>query len=167
MKMNTIEDLFYDLTLLSNRQIEKKFLFFGEGIARKVFAVNDDYVIKIAKGIDGLFQNQVEYYVYKNVNNALLSYLCPIVAFDTRILLMKRAVPISKYNHSKKINLNSIREEKNSADDLNYLTDRYYLYHNDIVSSSSWGKLNNKNVLIDYGCTSLAGDRYYGKLFNL
>jgi len=165
--MKTIDDLFYTLTLLSDKQIAKKFSYLGEGIARKVFAIDDDYVVKVAKGVDGLFQNQVEYYVYRNVDNTLLSYLCPIVAFKPRILLMKRAVPISKYNHNKKVNLNTIREEKYSADDLNYLADNFYLYYNDIVSSSSWGKLDNKNVLIDYGCTSVSGDNYYGRLFHL
>lgn len=165
--MMTVDDLFYNLTILSDKQIENKFLYLGEGIARKVFAINDEYVVKTAKGLDGLFQNQVEYYVYRHVNSTLLSYLCPIVAFLPRILLMKRAIPLSKYNHNKRINLNNIREEKNSSADLNYLADRYYLYYNDIVSSSSWGELDNKNVLIDYGCTSTLGDRYYGRIFHL
>lgn len=165
--MKTMEDFFYTLTHLSNKQIESEFLYLGEGIARKVFAIDDEYVIKIAKGVDGFFQNQVENYVYKNVNNTLLSYLCPIVAFHPRIILMKRAKPLSKFNHNKRINLNTIREEKNSATDLSYLADRYYLYYNDIISSSSWGELNKKNVLIDYGCTSVTGDRYYGRLFHI
>ena len=165
--MKTMEDFFYTLALLNNKQIENNFLFLGEGIARKVYALDDDHVIKIAKGVDGLFQNQVEYYVYRKVNTKLLSYLCPILAFNPKMILMKRAIPLSKYNRNKRINLNTIREEKNSAADLNYLAERYYLYYNDIVSSSSWGELNNKNVLIDYGCTSVAGDRYYGHLFDI
>ena len=165
--MKTMDNFFYNLTLLTNKEIERKFLYLGEGIARKVFAVDDNYVIKIAKGVDGYFQNQVEHYVYRNVNSTLLSYLCPIVAFRPRILLMKRALPLSTRNSNKSINLNAIREEKNSASDLNYLATRYYLYYNDIVSPSSWGQLNDKNVLIDYGCCSVKGDRYYGNLFHM
>ncbi|MBC8060881.1 MAG: hypothetical protein H7Y18_09465 [Clostridiaceae bacterium] len=165
--MKTIEDFFYNVKQLSDRQIEDKFLYLGEGIARKVYAIDDEYVIKIAKGVDGLFQNQVEYYVYSKVNSTLLSYLCPILAFHPRILLMKRAIPLSNYNQNKRINLKTIRKEKNSETKLNYLADKYYLYYNDIISSSSWGELNKKNVLIDYGCTSVSGDRYYGKLFHI
>jgi hypothetical protein len=165
--MNNSTILFNDILSLSDRQIKNKFLFLGEGIARKVYAINDDYVIKVAKGLDGYYQNQVEYYVYKNVDKYLLTFLCPIVAFTPRIVIMRRAKPLSKYKQRSKINFNNIRKEKDAGDALSYLSDRYYLYYNDIVCSTSWGKLNDTNVLIDYGCTNEYGDRYYSKLFHI
>ncbi len=165
--MRNAEKLLHELLPLSDRQISKHFMFLGEGIARKVYAINDNYVMKVSKGIDGYFQNNVENYVYNTVEEDLLKYLCPILAFNSRILIMQRAMPLSKKLLTKRINLNSVRKEKNALDDLTYLTRKYYLYYNDILSVSSWGQINNVNILIDYGCTNEVGDYYYGNLFKM
>lgn len=94
--MRNAEKLLHELLPLSDRQISKHFMFLGEGIARKVYAINDNYVMKVSKGIDGYFQNNVENYVYNTVEEDLLKYLCPILAFNSRILIMQRAMPLSK-----------------------------------------------------------------------
>lgn len=160
-------DIFFeDILFLTDSQIKRKYLYLGEGIARKVYAINDNYVIKVAKGLDGYFQNKVENYIFETVDSNLLKYLCPIVAYTPRIIMMKRAEPLSN-SKKNRINLSTIRKEKDSAFDLNYLANKYYLYYNDVLSASSWGNYKGDNVLIDYGCANEKGDRYYGRLFHM
>ena len=59
----------------------------GEGIARKVFALNKNLVVKVAKGEDGLHQNFVESYIFKNAPYNLKRYLCPVLLYNKRILI--------------------------------------------------------------------------------
>lgn len=158
-------DLFNRLYRNDKKEIRKKYKFLGEGISRKVYAINNDYVVKLAKGEDGIYQNKIEYYVYSNSGDYLRKYLCPIVWFKPEMLIMRRAEPLSEYIKSRFLSLDSLRPEKNAVSDINLLTNKFLLDYEDIISTSSWGKLENTNVLIDYGCTSRIGDNFYDFLF--
>lgn len=165
--MNYLNNYLNKLLSLNNKEIHKNFIYIGEGIARKVYIINDKYVLKLAKGLDGYYQNNVENYVYNNVERDLLKYFCPIVAFSPRIIIMRRATPLSEIFHNKKINIAYLRKDKNVIEDLKYLVNNFYLYSSDIFSKSSWGKLDSEYVLIDYGCTSEKGDYFYRNIFGI
>ena len=45
--------LFKTICKMSNKEIAKKYAFLGEGICRKVYSINEDYVVKVAKIDDG------------------------------------------------------------------------------------------------------------------
>jgi hypothetical protein len=158
-------DLFNSIYNTGRKRIQKKYKFLGEGVSRKVYALDDNYVIKLAKGEDGIYQNKIEYYVFTSSSENLKKYLCPIVWFRPEMLIMRRAVPMKKFVKSRFIMLNTLWPDMNSVNEINYLARRYLLDYNDIISTSSWGKLNNANVLIDYGCTSRIGDNIYDFLF--
>ncbi len=158
--------LFKEIYSLSETQIDKKYKYLGEGISRQVYSINEDYVVKVAKGDDGAYQNRIEHYVYTHADKYLLKYLCPIVCFKPHRIIMRRAVPLSQYYKGKHVDLNAIRPEKSSYIDLNKLTKDFILDYGDIISTSSWGVYKNENVLIDYGCTSYVGDVVYNILFN-
>jgi hypothetical protein len=155
------ELLFKNVCFLSNRQISKKYKYLGEGISREVYAINEDFVVKVAKGKEGIYQNRVEHHVYIHVDKNLLKYLCPIVWFQPDKLIMRRAIPLSKYNKNQFIDINSIRPEKDLIVDLKQLANSFLLFYEDIISTSSWGIYKNERVLIDYGCTEQIGDIYY------
>lgn len=150
---------------LSDRQISHRYKYIGEGIARRVYELNDDYVIKLAKGREGFYQSKVEYYVFTHVNTNTLKYLCPIVWFTPRMVIMRRAIPLTKITKSRHVDLYTIRPEEHAARDLKTLALDFFLYYKDIINITSWGKLDDNNVLIDYGCTSRVGDVYYDMLF--
>jgi hypothetical protein len=159
--MSNSTRLFYNIYNMDIKEISKRFQFLGEGISRAVFAVNDDYVIKVAKGREGLYQNKVEKYVFTHSGKDLRKYLCPIIWFKPDMLVMPRAVPLSFFTSKKYLDIKKIRSEPEAFEDLKLLTKRFYLFYEDIVSVSSWGLLDNKPVLIDYGCTNERGDIYY------
>ena len=143
-------------------EINAKFLFLGEGISRVVFAIDDNYVIKVSKGREGLYQNRVENYVYTHAKAEFRKYLCPIIWTKPDVIVMPRAIQLSSLTSEKYIDLKTIRPEISAKRDLLHLAKRFYLYYNDIKSVSSWGIVNNIAMLIDYGCTNEEGDRYYG-----
>jgi hypothetical protein len=150
---------------LSDRQITKKYKYLGEGISRKVYGIDENYVVKISKNSDGIYQNRIENYVYTHVEKDIKKYLCPILCFNPDRIIMRRAIPICKYQKSKLVDLNEIRPEESSYNDLNELARKFMLEYEDVISASSWGVYNNENVLIDYGCTSYFGDFVYSALF--
>jgi len=158
--------LFKNICNKSNNEITKKYEFLGEGISREVYAINKDYVVKIAKLDDGEYQNRVENHVYTHATKNLIKYLCPIVWFEPARIIMRRAIPLSSLISDKYINLKTIRKEKESYDELNKLTTTFILLPDDICSTSSWGIYNNEIVLIDYGCTTYLGDAFYNALYN-
>lgn len=158
--------LFDKIYSLSAKQIAKNYKYLGEGISRKVYAIDKNYVVKVSKNRDGIYQNRIEHYVYTHVSKELKKYLCPIVCFNTEKIIMRRAIPLYKYHKSEWVDLNKVRPEESSQDDLNRLAKKFMLEYEDVLSTSSWGVYNNENVLIDYGCTSYFGDFVYSTLFN-
>nr|WP_243447761.1 hypothetical protein [Clostridium perfringens] len=91
MDIDDINILIKYLSNLPMKEYKKKFTFLGEGIARKVFALNKNLVVKVAKDEDGLHQNFVESYIFKNAPYNLKRYLCPVLLYNKRILIMPRA----------------------------------------------------------------------------
>jgi len=157
--------LFEKIYSLSDKKITKKYKYLGEGISRQVYAIDENYVVKISKNRDGIYQNRIENYVYNNVDKDLKKYLCPIVCFNPNRIIMRRAIPIYKRGENKWIDLQKIRPEESSYNDLNKLAAKFMLEYEDVISATSWGVYNNENVLIDYGCTSYFGDYVYSILF--
>lgn len=159
--MSSINKIFNTIYSMNSRELKRRFTFLGEGISRAVYALNDEYVIKIAKGREGLYQNRVERYVYNHANNTLKSYLCPILWYKPRMIVMPRAIPLSQITSNEFVDLKTIRSEPDAYNDLLYLTRKFYLFFEDIEATSSWGLINGVPVLIDYGCTSEEGDWFY------
>lgn len=161
MIINNINMLMKYLNSLSLKDFKKNFDFLGEGIARKVFSLNHDLVIKVAKGEDGLHQNFVEAYVYKNTPPNLKRYLCPVCAYNKKILLMKKAEVFPSFRKDNYINVENLREEDSLLADLHLLEKQFFLFREDLYAKSSWGFIDDNFYLIDYGCTNPRGDLIY------
>ena len=149
------------LNSLSLKDFKRNFDFLGEGIARKVFSFNHDLVIKVAKGEDGLHQNFVEAYVYKNASPNLKRYLSPVCAYNKKILLMKKAEVFPSLRKDNYINVEDLREEDSLLADLHLLEKQFFLFREDLYTKSSWGFIDDNFYLIDYGCTNPKGDLIY------
>lgn len=164
LNINTIRQL----NNTSLRKFKKDYEFLGEGIARMVFSLNDQFVIKVAKNEDGYHQNFVERFVYSNCPMNIKKYLCPIVYSNSRIIIMAKAVPYNKILKKHAIiDPTKLRNEKFVLEDLKYLINEFHLYEEDIFSSRSWGVINGTFYLIDFGCTSDYGDMFYDNLKSL
>lgn len=161
MDIDDINILMKYLSNLPIKEYKKKFTFLGEGIARKVFALNKNLVVKVAKGEDGLHQNFVESYIFKNAPYNLKRYLCPVLLYNKRILIMPRAEVFPDIRRKTFVDLKKLREESSIEEDIYTLGEKYFLFKEDLYVHSSWGIINDNYYLIDYGCTSCEGDLYY------
>lgn len=167
MDINDLNILIKYLDTLSIKDYKKKFTFLGEGIARKVFALNKNLVVKVAKDEDGLHQNFVESYIYNNAPLNLKRYLCPVLIYKKNFLIMPRAEKLLNIRRASFVKLDELRDENTVYEDIANLSEKFLLFKEDLYVHSSWGFLNDNYYLIDYGCTSEKGDLYYDFIMRL
>lgn len=134
--------------------------YIGSGSGRQVFDLGNGYVIKVAKNKAGIAQNKSEYKISSNDHSNLFAKVIQ-ASNDFKLLIMQKADKI--YNISyvwKYFNLTSKMELFNSKE-LQNITRRYDLLLADLDRESSWGMINGRPVIIDYGFTSAVKQRYY------
>lgn len=134
------------------KSISKTFKYLGHGGSRIVFALNKELVIKVPKDDFGIRQNETEFFIYLYSNPRFRKYLCPPVKYlSSRILIMRRAEPLDledEYFNS----LMTFCDNKEFYQDVLDLSRFFMLLRNDVRATSSWGILDGRKVLIDYGC---------------
>lgn len=161
--MDTMKDEFSKLCSMDQYHIEDNLHFIGKGSGRKVYAIDENYVIKIPRNTSGALQSKVENNIYTNVNERLKEYLCPIVYYSNDTIIMKRALPLNSVITNRGLNMLEILNSRKRTEffkEMKPLLKYYDLLYEDIIAISSWGLLNNKPVLIDYGCTNKIYNKY-------
>jgi len=118
----------------------------GEGSGRKVYDLGNGYVLKEPYSETGLQQNETELHVY---NNAIQfrEYLCPTFKGNDHCNTMIKVDLITLEE------FNLIKTNPKIIEVLSYLYENFGL-NDDINHYKSWGKLNGKYVLLDYGYTN-------------
>lgn len=139
----------------------------GIGSSRVVYDLNDGFVVKIAKNIRGIYQNEAEYKTYLIHKSSLFAEIVA-VSEDYHFLIMPKAKKIRNINTVLKYyRVKSIKSLFNQ--DKFIISDIHDndLSRNDLYRVSSWGFINNVPLLIDYGLTHSIFKKFYGynKLF--
>jgi len=118
----------------------------GEGSGRKVYDLENGYVLKEPYSETGLQQNETELHVY---NNALTAreYLCPTFRDKDNCNIMKKVDLITLEE------FNILKNNPEIIEVINYLYEHFDL-NDDIDHYKSWGKSDGKYVLLDYGYTN-------------
>lgn len=135
---------------LSKKKLSSTFEYLGEGAARMVFALNNELVIKVPKNEFGVIQNDMENYIYNHVEERFRQYLCPVVKYHPDLMISARAIPIDS-NREYFSNLRIFCGSTSFYQDILALSKEFYLSKKDIKATSSWGILNERKVIIDYG----------------
>ena len=60
--MSNYRRVFKEIYSMNWYEINNRYKYLGEGISRRVYAIDEKYVVKIAKNNEGYFQNRVERY---------------------------------------------------------------------------------------------------------
>lgn len=154
------------LESMSLRDFKKNYFWLGEGLARKVFALSETLVVKVAKGEEGYYQNFVENYIYTNSSTAERKYLCPILHYSKNLIVMPRATPYLNLPKKKTVNFSILSDDTNAEADILNLGNKFMLFIEDLYTPTSWGLINDNYYLIDYGCTSSEGDYFYNMLID-
>jgi hypothetical protein len=134
--------------------------YIGSGSGRKVFDLRNGYVIKVAKNKAGIAQNKSEYRISSNDHSNLFAKVIK-VSNNFNLLIMQKADKIYNisyvweyFNVTSEMELFNLRELQN-------IKWRYNLLLDDFARESSWGMINRRPVIIDYGFTREVQESYY------
>lgn len=186
-KLNTLSNLktFIERTKFCKNNFHK----LGAGSARAAYELNNDFVLKLAKNQKGIFQNEIE--MNYDIQSCYGDILAKIVKYDENakwIIAQKAfkikskkqfqilsdfspddiqgylAIKVLKTGWMIKIPTQEIVNQMENnlwIQELLSMCIDFDLHIGDINRISSWGFLNNKIVLIDYGVTETIYNNYY------
>ena len=136
--------------------------YIGAGSSRRVYDLNNGFVIKIARNIKGIAQNEVEYLISGEDSSDILAKVY-FVSEDYRYLIMEKANLFNSQDEFLRyFNIGDKKEISNNKL-IKAIHDKYNLVWADLYKFTSWGKIKNRYVLIDYGYTLEVCRKYYGR----
>ena len=137
-----------------------RYRYIGSGSSRRVFDLGNGYVVKVAKNRAGIAQNKMEYKISTTNPSNLFAKVIQ-VSEDFSALIMQKADKINNFsyvcNYFKVENIMQVL----TSEEFQNLHCRYNLLLNDLCRTSSWGLINGRPVVIDYGFTIEVRERYY------
>ncbi|WP_370773252.1 hypothetical protein [Clostridium sp.] len=137
--------------------------YIGAGSARKVYDLNNGFVIKIARNIKGIAQNEAEFLISNDDESSLFAKVY-FLSDDYKYLIMEKANGIK--SEKELLNYFKIQNKKQlkSNEDIKEVHNKYNLVWADLYKFTSWGKIKDKLVLIDYGYTKEIYNKFYKKI---
>ncbi|MBN7576531.1 MULTISPECIES: hypothetical protein [Clostridium] len=148
----------FDKIMFNIKQGYYKYI--GSGSGRKVFDLGNGYVLKIAKNKAGIAQNKAEYIISDNDHTKLFAKVIQ-VSSDFSLLIMQKASKISDILYVWKYFNVSNRDEFLKTQELQEIKKNYRLLLGDFCRKSSWGMIDGKPVIIDYGFTREVVEKHY------
>ena len=135
-----------------------RYPFIGRGSARTVYDLQNGYVAKVARNRKGIAQNKAEYSIFQREGSYMLAPISYMYD-DYYVIIMQKAEPLfSKRELKRELKIAYGPYFFDEIDDLLY---RNHLLWGDIKRINSWGYLDNRPVLVDYGFTDEVRNRYY------
>jgi len=136
-----------------SRSISKKELpVIGMGSGRIVYDLGNGYVVKMARNKKGLAQNKAEFGIAAGNNSCLIADVLS-VSIDYRYLIMRKAQKIESFDPVWKYHkVNSLKELFRLDFFYDFIRNNGLLLP-DLCRKSSWGIIDGRPVLVDYGFT--------------
>ncbi len=137
--------------------------YIGSGSGRYVFDLSNGYVVKAAKNRKGYAQNRAEYEIACDNHSDLFAPIVQ-VSEDFGLLIMQKAERVSSMSEVWKYFSVHSNSGLSRVPQIRKLCDTYNLVFADFCRSSSWGWVNDKIVIIDYGFTKSVRRKYYSRI---
>lgn len=134
--------------------------YIGTGSSRDVFDLQNGYVVKVAKNIAGIAQNQTEYAI-SNYDDSNLFARVISISNDFYFLVMEKADKIDNISDVFRYFNVSDKRELFHLKELQNIKKKYNLLLGDFDRKSNWGIIKGRPVIIDYGFTREVSERYY------
>lgn len=134
--------------------------YIGSGSCRKVYDLDNGYVVKVAKNRAGIAQNKAEYTISRHDYSNLFAKVTQ-VSNDFKFLIMEKAEKINDISYVWDYFNVSNKRELFNIDELQKIKKDYNLILGDFGKTSSWGTINGRPVIIDYGFTINVRNKYY------
>ena len=132
----------------------------GSGSGRRVFDIDSEYVVKVAKNKKGKAQNLVEKNIWEATQSNLLAEVSRI-SDDYKLLFMAKAEEIESMTYVREYFHVKNNRELFQLEDLKEIVRNYHLMLEDLCKKTSWGIINSRPVIIDYGYTVEVRRKYY------
>lgn len=156
-KVFTVNCIFNQIMMNIQRGYYK---YIGSGSSRQVFDLGSGYVIKVAKNEAGIAQNESECMISYYDKSDLFAKVVQ-VSNDFRFLVMEKADKIDSITEVWKFFDVRSKSELFNLKELRKILNNYNLLLSDLSRKSSWGMINGRPVIIDYGFTREVCERYY------
>jgi len=137
-----------------------RYRYIGSGSSRRVFDLGNGYVVKVAKNNAGIAQNKMECKISSTDSSNLFAKVIK-ASDDFYAIVMKKADKIYNFSYvCDYYNVESITDviKLKKFQNIQY---KYNLLLNDLCRTSSWGIINGKPIIIDYGFTREIREKYY------
>lgn len=148
---------FKQVSLNINRGAYK---FIGKGSGRIVYDLGNGQVVKEARNIKGIAQNEVEYRISLVDDSGLFANVA-MVSEGYRFLVMDKANSIKDISFVWKYFNVKNNHELYQLQKLKYISSKYNLLLLDFGRAANWGQINGKPIIIDYGFTRQVRRRFY------
>lgn len=148
-----------DFESISQNINKRNYPLLGSGSGRNVYDLGNGYVVKKARNQRGIVQNEAEHRIYNYSHSELLAVIIA-VSDDYMYLVMEKADKISSMSEVWRYYHVSGPKEFFRSSIFHNVAERYHLLPNDLYRKTSWGSINGKPVVIDYGFTRETR-RYY------
>lgn len=140
---------------MGGQEINNRFQVLARGSCRWVYDIGGGLVAKVATNAEGIEQCRIENRVYKNAGSRLRKYLCPVIWYRPGMLIMAKAVPVvplEQVEGDPYMDFEGMGLGHRIYKDLKYMSNKFDLLYEDLLSVTAWGYIGRNLLLIDYGC---------------
>ncbi len=157
-------DMDINFTTISNNIRAKVYPLIGSGSGRAVYDLDNGYVVKAARNRKGIEQNKAEYQI-SNMEDWKIFAKVLAHSEDFSLLIMEKARHIRSF--SEVWNFYHVKNNRQllSSNEFRAVLEKYDLLTADLYRLSSWGIINEKPVIIDYGFTKKVQELYRKRMF--
>lgn len=132
----------------------------GSGSGRRVYDLENGYVVKVAKNKRGIAQNEAEYHISATGSSDIFARILKATE-NFSLLIMEKAERIIYISDVWKFYHVKSNWELFQLDQLKEISSNYNLLLSDLCRPVNWGTINDRPVIIDYGYTLGVKNRYY------
>lgn len=132
----------------------------GVGSGRRVYDLQNDTALKVARNVKGYAQNQIEYIISEMDDSPSFAKVL-YLSKDNLYLIMEKAEPITDFSQVLDYFKVSTNRELFALSSLSYIPSKYNLVLTDLCRPVNWGLLQDRPVIIDYGFTGRIRRQYY------
>lgn len=152
----------FDFDEINSNIKRRTFKVIGNGSGRRVYDLENGYVVKFAKNKKGIAQNEVEYRMAINAETDIFAKVVD-ASENFKYVIMEKAQRAQKINYIwKYFNVKNNKEFfRTSA--LKDISSKFGLTIADFGRASNWGLINGIPVIVDYGLTDKVFKKYYLK----
>ncbi|WP_024834213.1 hypothetical protein [Ruminiclostridium josui] len=150
----------FDFDEIINNLKKNNYKLIGSGSCRNVYDLGNGYVVKVAKDIRGILQNETEHSIYQTCKSDFFAEIAA-ASENHKYLIMVKAKKITDIRtvlrYYKVHSISDLIKRPLFAEDI----ESKKIGSSDLKRASSWGMVNDVPLLIDYGLNQSTYNKYY------